>query len=124
MASRKPHGKWQLHESSQRGLCRAAFVLLGVGPLLLVIGFSIVQFIPAYQENRAQAWSTWLSGRLGVDVQIAAIESLAPERFVLHGLRLSHPESRASLGRIRSVGISRKAAMWSIQLDEIGRAHV
>ena len=118
MASRKPHGKWQLHESSQRGLCRAAFVLLGVGPLLLVIGFSIAQFIPAYQENRAQAWSTWLSGRLGVDVQIAAIESLAPERFVLHGLRLSHPESRASLGRIRSVAISRKAAMWSIQLDE------
>ena len=117
MASRKPHGKWQLHESSQRGMCRAAFVLLGVGPLLLVIGLSIAQFIPAYQEHRAHAWSTWLSGRLGVDVQITAVESLAPERFVLHGLRLSHPESRASLGRIRSVAVIRKAAMWSIQLD-------
>lgn len=118
MARRKTSVKWQMHESSQRGLCRTAFVLFGVGPLLLVITFSIAQFIPAYQEQRAAYWSTWLSGRLGVDVQVAAVESLAPERFVLHGLRLSHPESRAALGRIRSVTISRRAAKWSIQLDQ------
>lgn len=118
MARRNTNVKWQMHESSQRGLCRAAFLVLGIGPLLLVIAFSIAQFIPAYQEYRATAWSTWLSGRLGVDVQVAAVESLAPERLVLHGVRLSHPESRASLGRIRSVSIIRKAARWSIQLDQ------
>jgi len=118
MARRKTNSKWQIHESSQRGLCRAAFVLLGVAPLLSVIAIAIAQFIPAYQEYRAIAWSTWLSGRLGVDVQVAAIELLAPERYVLHGLRLSHPESRSSLGRIRSIAVSRKAAVWSIQLDQ------
>ena len=118
MARRKTNTKLQMHESSQRGLCRAAFVLLGVSPLLLVIAFSITQFIPAYQTLRANAWSSWLSGRLGVEVQVAAVESLAPECYVLHGLRLSHPESRASLGRIRSIAVSRKGAVWSIQLDE------
>jgi hypothetical protein len=118
MARRTVNAKWQMHESSQRALCRAAFVFFGVAPLLLVIAFSIVQFIPAYQEHRASSWSIWLSGRLGVDVQVAAVESLAPERYVLHGLRLSHPESRASLGRIRSVEVSRRAAVWSILLDQ------
>lgn len=118
MARRTVNAKWQLHESSQRGLCRAAFVLLGVMPLLMVMAFSIAQFIPAYQEHRASSWSTWLSGRLGVQVQVAAVESLAPERYVLHGLRLSHPESRASLGRIRSVKVSRQASVWSIELDQ------
>jgi hypothetical protein len=118
MARRKNNSKWQMHESSQRGLCRAAFVLLGALPLLFVILFSIAQFIPVYQQHRADAWSTTLSGRLGVDVQVAAVESLAPERFVLHGIRLSHPESQASLGRIRSVLVHRKGAVWSIQLDQ------
>lgn len=118
MAIRKTNVKWQIHESSQRGLCRAAFMLLGVGPLVLAIVYSIAQFIPAYQEHRANVWSNWLSGRLGVDVQVAAVELLAPERFVLHGLKLSHPESRASLGRIRSVAISRESSLWSIALDQ------
>ncbi len=118
MARRRTKAKWQIHESSQRSLCRAAFVFLGVVPLFVAIAFSIAQFIPAYQEHRAIAWSTWLSGRLGVDVQVAAVELLAPESFILHGLKLSHPESQASLGRIRSVAVSRKAAMWSIQLDQ------
>lgn len=118
MAKRTTNVKWQMHESSQRSLCRAAFVFLGVMPLLLVIAFSIAQFIPAFQEHRAASWSTWLSTRLGVDVQVAAVELLAPERFVLHGLRLSHPESRSALGRIRSVKVVRKAAVWSIQLDQ------
>lgn len=120
MAERTVKTKWQMHESSQRGLCRAAFVLLGFAPLLLVIAFSIAQFVPAYQEYRAHYWSTWLSTRLGVDVQVAAVELLAPEHYVLHGLRLSHPESRASLGRIRSVQVKLKASesKWSIELDQ------
>ncbi len=92
--------------------------MFGAAPLVFAIVYCIAQFLPAYQQHRANVWSTWLSGRLGVDVQVAAVELQAPEKFVLHGLRFSHPESRASLGRIRAVAISRKAAVWSIQLDQ------
>ena len=106
-----------MHESSQRGLCRAAFVLLGVIPLIFVIGLSIAQFIPAYQSRRAAHWSAWLSTRLGVQVQIAAVESLAPERYVLHGLKISHPESRAALGRVRSVAVDRSGTGWKVKLN-------
>ncbi len=118
MAKRNVPTKWQMHESSQRGLCRGAFVLLGVLPLVFVVGLSIAQFIPAYQERRANDWSAWLSARLGVDVQVAAVESLAPERYVLHGLKLSHPESRAALGRVRSVAVSRLENGWKVKLSE------
>ncbi len=118
MAAGKTNVRWQMQESSQRALCRTAFLLLGVLPLFLAIAFCAVQFLPAYQLYRANVWSSWLSGRLGVDVQVAAVESLAPERFVLHGVRLSHPESKASLGRIRSVAVSRKSAVWTVQLDQ------
>lgn len=117
MARRRFTTKWQMHESSQRGLCRAAFVLLGVLPLLAVIVLSVAQYIPAYQARRAASWSSWLSNRLGVNVQIAAVELLAPERYVLHGLKIAHPESRAALGRVRSVAVSHEGAAWVIKLD-------
>ena len=117
MARRKFTPKWQMHESSQRGLCRAAFVLLGVIPLMAVLALSAAEFIPAYQVRRAASWSAWLSNRLGVNVQIAAVELLAPDRFVLHGLKITHPESRAGLGRIRSVSVNRNAVGWNIELN-------
>ncbi len=51
--------------------------MFGLLPLFSVIAFSIAQYVPAYQERRALTWSSWLSSRLGVDVQIAAVEPLA-----------------------------------------------
>jgi hypothetical protein len=118
MARRTTPAKWQLHESTQRGLCRATFVFVGLVPLLCVLALCVAEFVPAYQRSRASAWSAWLSMRLGVEVQVAAIESQAPERFTLHGVRLVHPESHALLGRVRAVAVSRTGNLWSMQFVE------
>ncbi len=98
MARRTPTAKWQLHESTQRGLCRAAFLCLGVLPMCCAFALSVAQFVPAYQRSKASNWSDWLSARLGVAVQVAAVESLAPERFNLHEGALCRPRI-ASLAR-------------------------
>jgi hypothetical protein len=91
-------------------------MLAGFLPVLLTLVFCIVQSLSVYQLWRAQSCSTWLSNKLGVDVQVAAVESLTPNRYVLHGVRLTHPESRISLGRVRSVEVTQTMGTWKLQL--------
>lgn len=117
MARRTATTQRRLHEVTQRGLCQLVFMLLGLLPVLLATGWSIAQFVPSYQSWRARTYSAWLSQKLGVEVQIVAVEWLAPQRTTLHGIKLVHPESHVVLGRMRSVEVLNSGSMWIVRLD-------
>jgi hypothetical protein len=118
MTSRGHRNRFQLHESTQRGLCRLSFGLFGLLPLVCCLAFSAVQFLPAYHRWRAAAWEQWLSTQLGIEIELAAIENRAPDRWVLHGVRLLHPESGATLGCVPRVEVLARGGRWSVLLDE------
>ncbi|MCA9134827.1 MAG: hypothetical protein KDA45_16780, partial [Planctomycetales bacterium] len=109
---------WKVHETTARGLCQLTFALLGLLPLLFCLVWSGLHFLPAYHRLRAQQWEQSLSAQLGVHVSLAAFEARTPERFALHGMHLTHPETGVSLGRIRLVEVERKAGQWSLRLTE------
>ncbi len=118
MAERRKRPTWQLHESTARGLCQLAFVLLGVLPLGCCLVFSAQQFLPTYQRQQATCWEQWLSSQLGVKVRVAAYESRAPGRFALHEIRLLHPETGALIGRARVAEAQRSQGKWAIRLTQ------
>lgn len=119
MALRRRKLGLQLHESTSRGLCRLAFILFGVLPLLVCFILCGVQYVPTYHRWRAGLWEDWLSSTLGVDVEVAALEAMAPGRFTLHGIRLKHPETGASIGRVRLVEVElNRRGQWIVRLAQ------
>lgn len=97
--------RWQLHESTVRGLCRVAFVVCAFLPVCLTILLVIGQRTPVYHQWLIGNWERQLSEQLGVTVDIVAVETMTPTRARLHGVKLSHPESRVPVGRIRTIDI-------------------
>lgn len=95
-----------MHEATQRALCRTAFVVAGALPVFVSLAFVLIQFFPAYQGWRARHWEQWLEQQLGIDVTVAAVEPLSPHRLMIHGVKLGHPESQATVGRIKCIELS------------------
>ncbi|MEZ6075691.1 MAG: hypothetical protein R3C56_08440 [Pirellulaceae bacterium] len=118
MAERQRRSKWQVHESTARALCQLTFVLCGLLPLGLCLYWSAQQFLPTYQRHQAKLWEQFLTSQLGVSVKVAAYESRAPERFALHEIRLNHPETGASIGRVRMAEVQRSDGKWAIRLTQ------
>ncbi len=119
MAGRHDQLDYRLHESTQRGLCRLAFVLCGLLPVLGCLICCAAEFLPAYQRWRAQRWEQQLSAQLGLSIEIAAVESLSPEKVRLRGLRLVHPETQASLGRAATAEIESYRGQWCVRLQQL-----
>ncbi len=101
-----------------RSICQLTFVGLGVLPLALCITWSLWQFSPLHQHRQARVWGELLSSQLGLRVSVAAFETRSPERFALHEIRLTHPETKAELGRIRLVEVQRLSGKWWIRLGQ------
>ncbi|MCA9182003.1 MAG: hypothetical protein KDA51_11140 [Planctomycetales bacterium] len=118
MAERQRRSKWQVHESTARALCQLTFLLCGMLPLGLCLYWSAQQFLPTYQRHQAKLWEQFLTSQLGVSVKVAAYESRAPERFALHEIRLNHPETGASIGRVRMAEVQRSDGKWAIRLSQ------
>ncbi len=118
MAERQRRSTWQVHESTARALCQLTFLLAGVLPLALCLYWSAQQFLPTYQRHQAKQWEQWLTAHLGVAVTVAAYESRAPDRFALHEIRLSHPETAAAIGRVRLAEVERREGKWAIRLTQ------
>ncbi len=118
MADRQRRTNWQVHESTARALCRGAFVGLGLLPLALCLLWSAQVFLPTYQRQQASRWEQLLSAQIGVPLKIAAVESLAPQRFALHEIRLLHPETNVEIGRARRADVERTGGKWVVSLSE------
>ena len=105
-----------LHESTQRRLCRAAVVLLGVLPLLLTLAFLIVSKTPWYQLERKAAFRERIRNNLGLDVVFSSVESLSPQRFIIRELVCFHPETRSRILQATSVEGLMTSSGWALTL--------
>lgn len=118
MAGGRRQFGYQLHETTQRLLCRLAFVLLGFMPLIACSLFAAAQYFPGYQRWRAEQAESWLAQQLGLDVEIAAVESKSPTHYALHGVRFIHPESRAAIGRVRQIDVQLRRGQRLVHMRE------
>ena len=118
MAERRSQFQWHLHESTARGLCRWGFMVFGLAPLVVCLVWSLQVFWPVYQRQQAGRWEQFLSSQLGAQLKIAAVETLAPQRFALHELRLLHPETGVELARARRAEVHRGGGKWQVRLSE------
>lgn len=120
--------RFTIHESTQRVLCRLAFLAIGAAPLVACIYLCIATFIPGYSRRQAVAWQEELSNYLGTPIQIDEAFSLAPMCYQLRGIRLMLPDAQGQLGSIESAEIRWNSnGFWSvtlakptIQMDRIG----
>ncbi len=105
-----------MHEASQRGLCRFAFVLLAALPVGLVSLLCILEYIPAYQRWRAKSCAQTLAATLGCNVEVAAVELRDPRHYLLHGVKLYHAETSTLMVRAKTVDVYQSHRGYAIRL--------
>jgi len=88
-----------MHDHSRRLLCRAAWLLLGVGPLLAVSYWCLGR----HGANQTAAEAQRLSRQLGVNVVLADLRHVLPGTLRYEGVALVDPESGQTLIRCRSI---------------------
>ncbi|MCA9128425.1 MAG: hypothetical protein KDB22_15165 [Planctomycetales bacterium] len=96
---------WQMHESTSRGLCRLAFMILAVGPLVLCSIWSAATLLPQYDRWHRGSWERLLSSKLGLRVSIESSEWLSPNRVQLSSIRFENLETNALVAEIESADL-------------------
>lgn len=86
-----------MHDHTRRLFCRAAWLLLGVGPLLAVGYWCFTRHGASLTAAEAQR----LSRQLGVDVELADLRHVLPGTLRYDGLSLVDPETHQALIRCR-----------------------
>jgi len=86
---------FKLHDTTRRFLCQAAFVLLGVVPLLGVGGWCWLR----HANRQAAAEAEQLSRQLGATLLIADMEHVRPGAVRYRGVALVNPETRQIVAR-------------------------
>lgn len=84
----------KMQESAQRSWCRLGFVVFAGLPTALTLAWCLWSLSPFSQMVAKSAWETQIAGVLGVSVQIDQVHVIAPNRYRLRGLRLTHPETK------------------------------
>ncbi len=106
-----------LHESTQRGLCRALLCLGGIVPFLAVVIASLVMATPWYRDYQRAIWEHRISESLGIAVRATAFAWTAPQQFHATGVEVRHPETQKVIARIDRIDGLMKAKGWSLILD-------
>lgn len=96
----------RLHESTSRGLCRLAFLMMAVIPLIACVCFCAVQFFPSYQRKLTRDWETQISAVTGMDVSIGRVETLKPNSWRLTDVVVKHPESDALVASVSALSLT------------------
>jgi hypothetical protein len=106
-----------LHESTQRGLCRVGFLLLGAAPLLLCLYLAIATFIPGYGQRQAATWEERLEKTFGLKFQIGKAQMLAPYRMRFDNVQILQPESKKLVAQVQSIELALGPSdSWNIRL--------
>lgn len=95
----------QLHESTSRGLCQLAFLVLGILPLAFCGIWSGLNQLPAYKQWEVASWENWLSEKLDMNVEMERVERPSPSRVVFHRLSFKHRESAVEFGSVKRVDV-------------------
>lgn len=96
----------RLHESTSRGLCRLAFLMMAGLPLIACVCFCAVQFFPSYQRQLIREWQSQISAVTGMDVRIGRVERLKPNCWRLHDVAIKHPESTTVVASASSLSLT------------------
>lgn len=83
-----------MQESAQRSWCRLGFVVFAGLPTAFTILWCLWSLSPFSQMVARSAWETQIAKVLGVSVQIDYVHVVAPNRYRVRGLRLTHPETK------------------------------
>lgn len=107
----------RLHESTRRSLCRLAFILLGLLPLAVCAGMSVLTLLPGYARWQAAHWERALSQRVGLTIRVAQSQSLSPLHYRLENIELLHPETLLKVGSIDAMDLQHRSGSWSIRVS-------
>jgi hypothetical protein len=92
-----------MHERTRRAVARLLFVLVCALPTLAVCFFVFITFTPWFADYRRACLERELSLRIGLAVEIDAVEYPAPAAIRLTGVRLLEPETRVAIAKARMV---------------------
>jgi len=107
--------RFRLHESTRRSLCRLAFAVLGIAPLLICLGLSANTLIPGYSQRQAVSWEHSLSQLSGLTIRIGSAQAMAPYHYQLEDIRLFHPETQRPMGSLKAMTVRRDMDRWAVQ---------
>lgn len=92
-----------LHETTQRWLCRIAFLVLCLAPTLVVVSWAAAVNSPQYEQSWRRYWEARLSQRLGGDVAIERVTQPSRSVTLLEGFSLTLPESAEPIATARLI---------------------
>lgn len=106
------------HERTRRTLARAALLVGGIAPLVLVGVMTVLFWSPAYQGYLKRSWETRVGSNLGVRVRAGSLQWLAPEQFRAEDVVAFHPETDAPLVKIPKLDGLMTSQGWSVILKD------
>ncbi|GAB5404131.1 MAG: hypothetical protein Aurels2KO_23620 [Aureliella sp.] len=113
--SKRPASTMKMHETAALLLCRAAFVALGFAPVVLVLFWAFAELVPAYRNARTSRWESTLGSVIGVSVEIGSVQHVAPKRFRLDNIQLSHPETQLPIAQLASATVLQVGENWFVR---------
>ncbi len=108
--------RWNIHESTQRGLIRLAFVCLAVLPTLLCLGWLSFAWTPWYARWMANRAEHLLEQQIGMQVTIGSARQTAPDRMEWTQVRLTHPETGQEVVKASRVQWAYRDGAWFVQI--------
>jgi hypothetical protein len=107
----------RLHEATQRGLCRLAFLMLGLVPLGVCLVLSLLALTPGHAHRQARGWERRLALVLGFTVKIDSAECRAPFQYRFQNIRLLHPESQRNVGELKQLELRWESDRWRVRVE-------
>ncbi len=108
------------HERTQRRVCLAAFLVFGLSPMLVAVGWCVARHLPGKEQAAAQV----LQQQLGLGVTLEKLVYVRPGTVRYEGLVLSAPEDGRPLVRCRWVEVRRQETasrqpLWHLAADGV-----
>lgn len=108
-----------LHESSQRSLCRLAFVVFGAAPLVFCLYLCIAAMIPGYHRRQAAIWEQELESKFGLKFRVTEAYTLAPCKYRLEGVQVLQARSSKLVGRCATIEVQLDNRLgWQVKLQK------
>jgi hypothetical protein len=107
---------FSLHETSKRMICRAAFVVLCLGPTVAVLGSAALVRHSSFTRRHERA----ISAQLGLAARISRASTPRPGITLYEGLELADPETLQPLARLPFVEVEGNEAARVVRLPHPG----
>jgi len=105
----------RLHQTTERRICRGAFLGLCALPTLAIVAWCATRNLPSH----ARGYERELSRRLGLDARLEAVEHLRPGELELVGLRLLDPENGQLVVHLMRLGVRESDGALLLRADEV-----